>query len=194
MPSPKSIEVSKMEKPVSGWVNRMGHVDAVYCLRLNRWIRDALVHRFFSAISRLGDGVLWYALMLLFPVFLGARGFVVTALMILMAAWGVYIYRVIKKRSMRPRPFVSYRCIQQGARTLDYYSFPSGHTMHAVGFAILLTYTVPMLGFVLIPFAALTGLARVVLGLHYPSDVFMGATLGAVNGIVMLSLCSGLLQ
>ena len=183
-----------MEKSVAAVVEKMGHVDAFYCIRLNRWIRDANLHRFFSTISRLGDGVFWYSLMFLFPVFMGAEGFVITALMILMAAWGVYVYRLIKKRSMRPRPFVSYRSIRQGARTLDFYSFPSGPTMHAVAFAILLTYAVPSLGVVLLPFAALTALARVVLGLHYPSDVFMGAVLGMVNGIVMLNVFGSFLQ
>ncbi|HAG96128.1 MAG: phosphatase PAP2 family protein [Pseudomonadales bacterium] len=183
-----------MEKSVAAVVEKMGHVDALYCIRLNRWIRDSHLHRFFSTISRLGDGIFWYGLMLLFPVFMGAEGFVITALMILMAAWGVYIYRYIKKRSMRPRPFVSHRCIRQGARTLDCYSFPSGHTMHAVAFTILLTYAVPGLGLLLLPFALLTALARVVLGLHYPSDVFMGAVLGMVNGTVMLSLFGTFLQ
>ncbi len=169
-------------------------MDALYCIRLNRWIRDNQVHRFFSGISRLGDGVLWYSLMLLFPLIMGAEGFVITALMILMAAWGVSIYKYIKRRSMRPRPFVSHRCIRQGARTLDSYSFPSGHTMHATAFAILLIYAVPSLAVVLIPFAILTGLARVVLGLHYPSDVFMGAVLGMVNAVVILNLFGSFLQ
>jgi len=63
-----------------------------------------------------------------------------------------------------------------------------------VAFTILLTYAVPGLGLLLLPFALLTALARVVLGLHYPSDVFMGAVLGMVNGTVMLSLFGTFLQ
>ena len=35
-----------------------------------------------------------------------------------------------------------------------------------------------MLGFILVPFAALVAASRVVLGLHYPSDVAAGALLG----------------
>lgn len=183
-----------MAKSVTAVVAKIGHVDTFYCLRLNRLIRDARIHRFFSTVSRLGDGVLWYSIMVLFPLFMGAQGFVITALMILMAAWGVYIYKLIKKHSMRPRPFVSHPCIRQGARTLDRFSFPSGHTMHAVAFTILLSYAVPMLGIVLMPFAVLTGLARVVLGLHYPSDVFMGTVLGVFNATLILALFSSFLQ
>lgn len=177
-----------MDKSVASVMIKVGQIDALYCYRLNRWIRDVQVHRFFNAVSRLGDGVLWYTMMALLPIFLGAEGFVITALMILMASWGVYIYKLIKKRSMRPRPFVSYRSIKQGARTLDTFSFPSGHTMHATAFAVLLTFTVPVLGWFVVPFALVTGLARVVLGLHYPSDVFMGAILGMVNAILLLTI------
>ncbi|HEX7719633.1 MAG TPA: phosphatase PAP2 family protein, partial [Woeseiaceae bacterium] len=36
------------------------------------------------------------------------------------------------------------------------------------------------------PFAALVALSRVILGLHYPSDVLVGAALGA--GLALLSL------
>jgi undecaprenyl-diphosphatase len=69
---------------------------------------------------------------------------------------------------------------------LDRYSFPSGHTLHAVCFTTLATSHVPGLAPVLLPFAALVAASRVVLGLHYPSDVLVGAALGA-------SLASGAL-
>ena len=170
------------------------HMDALTCFRLNRWIlHDPQLHLFFKAISRLGDGMLWYGMMLVFPLVLGAEGFVVTALMILMAALGVVAYKQIKKRTVRPRPFVSYRSIKQGARTLDQFSFPSGHTMHEVAFTLLLVPLYPVLGLFLIPFTILTGLARIVLGLHYPSDVFMGAALGLFNATLILTLFSGYL-
>ncbi len=175
-------------------MERAVHMDALTCFRLNRLIRNGgTVHQFFSVVSRLGDGVLWYSMMLAMPLFFGAHGFVITAAMLLTAALGVWIYRLIKKRSMRPRPFVSYRAIKQGARTLDQFSFPSGHTMHAVAFTVLLVPVIPILGFFLVPFAILTGLARVVLGLHYPSDVLMGALLGVANAILILTIFSGFL-
>jgi undecaprenyl-diphosphatase len=62
---------------------------------------------------------------------------------------------------------------------LDRYSFPSGHTLHAVTFTAIAIHHVPMLAVPLVPFALLIGASRVVLGLHYPTDVLAGATLGA---------------
>jgi undecaprenyl-diphosphatase len=38
----------------------------------------------------------------------------------------------------------------------------------------------PMLAWLLVPFTLLVAISRVVLGLHYPSDVLAGAALGAL--------------
>jgi undecaprenyl-diphosphatase len=62
---------------------------------------------------------------------------------------------------------------------LDLYSFPSGHTLHAVSFTILAVASFPGLAWLCVPFATLVAMSRVVLGLHYPSDVAAGALLGA---------------
>jgi undecaprenyl-diphosphatase len=173
---------------------RAARWDYGLCLTTNRWLDQRYVHLFFRCVSRLGDGVLWYSFMLFLPVFFGGYGFMLSLLMFFMAMVGVYEYRWVKKRAMRPRPFVTYhRKIRQGARTLDEFSFPSGHTMHAVAFAVLLTQAFPWLGLLLIPFALVTGLSRVVLGLHYPSDVFMGAVLGLFNATVFLAVFGSLL-
>ncbi|HEX4940077.1 MAG TPA: phosphatase PAP2 family protein [Candidatus Kapabacteria bacterium] len=177
-----------MMNPVFIAKRRAVRWDYALCLTLNRWLEQGPLHLFFRIVSRLGDGLLWYGFMLFLPVFLGGHGFLISLLMLAMASLGLYEYRIIKKRSMRPRPFVTHRKIRQGARTLDEFSFPSGHTMHAVAFAALLTQAFPWLGFLLIPFALVTGLSRVVLGLHYPSDVFMGAVLGLFNATLFLAL------
>ena len=58
-------------------------------------------------------------------------------------------------------------------------SFPSGHTLHAVMVTIVLGYIQPMLLAAMLPFMVLVALSRMVLGLHYPSDVIVGALIGA---------------
>jgi undecaprenyl-diphosphatase len=92
---------------------------------------------------------------------------------------GVALYKYLKSRLVRERPYISLAGIVPGTKVLDRYSFPSGHTLHAVSFTILAVTSFPELGWLLVPFASLVAASRVVLGLHYPSDVVAGAIVGA---------------
>jgi undecaprenyl-diphosphatase len=98
------------------------------------------------------------------------------------------IYRFVKTRTSRPRPFAAHQDIDLWAAPLDLYSFPSGHTMHAVALGILASVYFPYLVWFLVPFACLTAVSRVVLGLHYPSDVAAGAFIGIAASSLVLTL------
>ncbi|HNR91345.1 MAG TPA: phosphatase PAP2 family protein, partial [Dokdonella sp.] len=54
----------------------------------------------------------------------------------------------------------------------------SGHTLHALSFALVALAWFPMLAPLLPPFTALVATSRVVLGLHYPSDVLVASAIG----------------
>jgi len=150
-----------------------------WCLRLNRGCNVIFVRSFFSAVSRLGDGVFWYTLILLLPVVYGEAGLMPALRMALVGFAGLALYKYLKSRLVRERPYISLAGIIAGTKALDRYSFPSGHTLHAVSFSILATTSFPALAILVIPFATLVAASRVVLGLHYPSDVLAGASIGA---------------
>jgi undecaprenyl-diphosphatase len=98
------------------------------------------------------------------------------------------LYTGIKRAIRRPRPFRGLSGLQCPVKPLDEFSFPSGHTMHAVAFTILAVAAYPQLAWCLVPFAALVGLSRVALGLHYPSDVLAGAAIGTAVAEMTLAL------
>ena len=148
------------------------------CLWLNRACRYSWIREFFATISWLGDGKFWYTLMLLLPIWYGKQGLSVTAEMAVVGIVALALYKIIKSSTVRPRPYTVHHAINNGTAPLDHYSFPSGHTMHAVGFTMIATEYFPALGWILLPFAALVALSRVILGLHYPTDVVIGATIG----------------
>jgi undecaprenyl-diphosphatase len=142
-------------------------------------------------VSRAGDGPIWAALLvglLLSPLPAAPR----CALhMVGVASTGVAIYLWLKRRTGRPRPCVKLAGLTLCAPPLDEFSFPSGHTLHAVAFAFIAGTYFPVLGAVLAGFAVLTGVSRVVLGLHYPSDVLAGAALGALLAALSLLALPG---
>jgi len=165
---------------------RVDAFEHAWCLRLNRSCALPGVREIFAAISRLGDGIFWYTLVLLLPVIYGEAGLYPAVRMAIVGFSGVALYKYLKSRLVRERPYISLAGIVPGTKVLDRYSFPSGHTLHAVSFTILIATSFPQLGWLCIPFAALVAMSRVVLGLHYPSDVAAGAIIGA--GLALLSM------
>jgi len=138
--------------------------------------------------SRLGDGVLWYVLILVLPLTSGQKGWLCSEHMLLAGVISLLLYKGLKQVCCRPRPYLSCPEIRLCGRVLDQFSFPSGHTFHAVGFSLCLVYYFPVGAALLVPIVLLIALSRVVLGLHYPSDVLAGAGFGAVVGLLSVWL------
>jgi undecaprenyl-diphosphatase len=170
----------------------MARIDAAeygLCRRLNRGAERTVPRRIFQLASRLGDGIFWYGLILALPLLFGAAAVKPAVVMALTGALGVAVYAFLKRLFVRERPFITHQMISRAAAPLDRYSFPSGHTLHAVSFSWQACAHFPELAWVLLPLAALIAGSRVVLGLHYPSDVLAGAAVGA--GLAELGLaCS----
>jgi len=160
--------------------------DSGWCLRANRWGERGRSRSYFAAVSRLGDGVFWYALMGVLIVVDGLDGLAASAHLAATGVIALTLYKLLKRWTRRPRPFASDRRIHAWVAPLDEFSFPSGHTLHAVAFSLVGMAHYPMLAWVLVPFTASVAASRVVLGLHYPSDVLAATVIG--SGLAGVSL------
>ena len=150
------------------------------CRGLNRAASQHVLRALFQAASRLGDGVFWYAMLAALPLAYGARAIRPVVVMAVTGLVATALYKLIKHSLVRERPFIRHAGITLAMPPLDRYSFPSGHTLHAVCFSWQAIAHFPGLAWLLVPMASLIATSRVVLGLHYPSDVLAGAVLGAV--------------
>jgi undecaprenyl-diphosphatase len=158
------------------------------CRHLNRGTRLRPVCTTFRWASRLGDGALWYVLMLALPLLYGSEAIRPALVMAMTGLAGVLFYRILKRTFVRERPFIAHTTIARGIAPLDRYSFPSGHTLHAVAFTWQGVSHATELAWVLVPLALLIAGSRIVLGLHYPSDVLAGAAIGASLGAIGANL------
>jgi undecaprenyl-diphosphatase len=158
------------------------------CVAATAVARRRAGRQVFRTVSRLGDGLIWYLLMAAMPVMLGRAGLMVAAQMGATGLAGLVIYKQLKSRLVRERPYIGLAGVECAMAPLDRYSFPSGHTLHAVCFTVLAVAHVPQLAPLLVPFAALVAMSRVVLGLHYPTDVLAGAALGALLATASLAI------
>lgn len=170
---------------------RLSLHDAGWCLRTNRWCARAGVLRYFAAVSRLGDGVFWYALMLGMIFLGGAPGPQAAGHMAATGLASLLLYKLLKRWTRRPRPFASDVRIKAWVAPLDEFSFPSGHTLHAVAFTLIALAYYPAMAWLLIPFTASIAASRVVLGLHYPSDVLAATAIGVTLAAASLWIVPG---
>lgn len=162
-------------------------VEGSICYRVNRLSRHEWVRHFFAAISRLGDGHVWAGCAAALILLQGPQALPMILQLALTGAAGVLIYKSMKNRLVRERPYINHSSILCGTAPLDRYSFPSGHTLHATSFAIMLSHFEPLLVPIVVPLALLIAASRVILGLHYPSDVVVGAAIGTALATTSLT-------
>lgn len=162
--------------------------DRRVCVAANRWGTRRAVGVFFGTVSRLGNGMFWYALMLALAVMDGRRGLFAAAHMAVTGLTALWLYRVLKRYTRRPRPFRACPGVIAHVPPLDEFSFPSGHTLQAVGFTMVALAWYPVLAPLLVTFTALIAASRVILGLHYPSDVLAAIGIGGALGGLSLWL------
>lgn len=170
------------------YLHWMHGLDSALCARVSRTSRYRLIRYWFRLISRLGDGIFWYALMAAILMVQGRDGLVPVLHMALTGLTATLLYKWLKGKTLRPRPYEVHQDVWLSGKPLDKFSFPSGHTLHAVAFCGVMLAYYPMLAWFVMSFTVMVGMSRVILGLHYPSDVLAGAVIGASISSLSIAL------
>lgn len=156
----------------------IAHRDQRLMLRVNRWPAPRWVRVWMLAATRGGDGWLWYAIGAMVLLFGGPARFRAVAAAALAVGVGIALFLRIKKATGRKRP-----CAYEPhcwARLLppDQFSFPSGHTITAFSVAVSLSLFYPDMSVGLLFCAISVAASRILLGMHFLSDVLAGAAIG----------------
>ena len=151
-------------------------------LRMLLWCGRSRLYPVFlnwvRAISKSGDGYM----QLLFPllVWLLSPSLGQDFLLLFVCAFALErsLYYVLKNTLKRQRPPEVIPHFTSIVKASDQFSFPSGHTMAAFLLAALSTMTLGSSAAILYVWATAVGISRVVLGVHFPTDILAGAIIG----------------
>ena len=165
----------------------VSHRDFLVSGRLNAWAPPRWFRLWMLWASRLGDGWLWIATGAL--LLLGGSSLSHRTLAAVAVSMGIanLVLVLLKRKIHRRRPCEYARNPHFDVRPLtffkeDCFSFPSGHTMNAFAVGSVVALSFPVLGPAVLVAAASVAASRVVLGLHFLSDVLVGALLGVGIG------------
>ncbi|MBZ5724453.1 MAG: phosphatase PAP2 family protein [Acidobacteriia bacterium] len=155
------------------------HRDHSLMLSVNRWPAPRWIRAWMIAATRAGDGWLWYAMGLVILLFGGEQRVAATGAAALAAGLGIAIFLRLKKAAGRRRPCAFQPHCWATLLPPDQFSFPSGHTITAFAVAVALSLFYPELALGMLFCALSVAASRILLGLHFLSDVVAGAAIGA---------------
>ena len=149
----------------------------VHRWRAPRWLRYWMI-----ASTKLGDGWIWYSIGIALLLLGGESRFVAFGAAATAEAATVILFRFIKKVSKRKRPCQLESHCWSKILPPDQFSFPSGHAMSAFAIAVPLLILYPQLAAALLALSVSIAVSRVILGMHFVSDVVVGSLMGAGLG------------
>jgi undecaprenyl-diphosphatase len=149
----------------------------VHRWRAPRWFRILMI-----LMTRLGDGWLWYTLGIILVLYGGEHRFLAIGAAASAVAAGILLFRALKSTSRRRRPCEIEPHCWSSILPPDKYSFPSGHSITAFAVALSVGLFYPDLQGCLLAVAFLIASSRIILGMHFLSDVLAGSAIGTILG------------
>lgn len=164
-------------------------LDSDICLKVNGLSGRRFLDKTLFVISKLGDGYVYF-IFLFAIIFVFKRPFVSTfSVYAINSAFNLIVYKIVKKKVKRKRPFNSLQNVSKLISPPDEFSFPSGHSSAAAVFCLCTFYYFPTPIFIItLIWTLIVGFSRVYNGVHYPGDVVVGYIMGFSFPRVSLTL------
>ncbi len=160
--------------------------------QMNRWRAPRWFRIWMILSTLLGDGCLWYGLAFMLLTWGGPQRVAAVGAAGVAALTGVAVFKALKHLSHRMRPCQFEPHCWSTVLPPDKFSFPSGHTMTAFSIALVLSYFYTGLEGTLFFLAVSIGFSRIVLGMHFLSDVLAGMVLGIALGCASITTFASL--
>jgi undecaprenyl-diphosphatase len=151
--------------------------------RVNRWTPPLWMRRWMVGASRAGDGWGWMIVGLGVLLWGGATRFRALEAALISVFSGQVLFTVLKRVTGRARPCATEAHSWATLLPPDRFSFPSGHTITAFAVAVPLGLFYPAMLAGLTFCAMSVASSRILLGLHYLSDVIAGIAIGCLIGM-----------
>lgn len=165
-------------------ISALSRPDYLVMRRVNRWSAPRWVRWWMLLATRAGDGWLWGTLGLAILFSSAPTRFQALAAGLLAVSSGILIFHKVKRVVARTRPRDIEPHCWAHIVTRDRFSFPSGHSTTAFAVALSLGSFYPEIMPLLLILAANVAISRVIVGMHFLSDVIVGSGMGALLGYV----------
>ncbi|MGC9971521.1 MAG: phosphatase PAP2 family protein [Bryobacteraceae bacterium] len=152
--------------------------------KVRRWLPPRWLRLWMVWATRAGDGWLWGAIGLAIALFGDADRWRALEASAASGAAGILLFQCLRRLADRRRPCeIEPHCWAE-LLPPDRFSFPSGHSLTAFAVSVSLALFFPSLAVALFLAAASVAASRILLGMHFLSDVLAGSVLGATLGYV----------
>ena len=159
-------------------------IDLAIFYFFNHTISTGLLDKIFSIITDVNKWYIAYIILAGIAIFKGGlRGkLVVISLIILIIVTDQTGYRLLKELFERVRPCNALSDAITPIGCAGGFSFPSNHALNNFAAAVFLLRLYPQYKWIFLITATLIAISRIYLGVHYPSDVLVGALIGSAFG------------
>jgi undecaprenyl-diphosphatase len=166
------------------------HDDTVLFLLINHLVANPIWDRFWVIITTQTYWIVPLAVVWLLLIWKGGRKGRAAAILVLLAVGlsDVIAARLLKPNVGRVRPCYELENVRLLISCGGRHSFPSSHAANTLAAAITLAYFYRRYAGLFVMFSLLVGFSRIVVGVHYPGDVFGGFLLGSLMAAGFLLL------